>query len=84
MKDEPYIRCVRFSGMQLDPHSGYIGGEVRLAFYYDGEKEIPVTGFSIAGNMHELKGDFVYSKETQTISKFHGPKYLEIKGMNIL
>lgn len=84
MKKTPYIRCVRFSGMQLDIPSGFIGGEVRLAFYFDGKKEVPVTGFSISGNFHALKGSFVFSKETATRPSYHGPKYIEIKGMEIV
>lgn len=83
MKKEPYLRCVRFSGMQLNPNSGFIGGEVRLGFYFDGEKEIPVTGISISGDIHALKGAIVYSKETVTLPSYHGPKYLEIRGMKI-
>lgn len=84
MEKEPYVRCVRFSGMQLDPFSGFIGGEVRLGFYFDGEKEIPVTGFSISGNIHQLKGSLVYSSEEVTLPRYHGPKYIEIKGMKIM
>lgn len=84
MHNKPYIRCVRFSSMQMERMSGFFGGEVRLGFYFDGEKEIPVTGFTISGNMHNLKGDIVYSKEEATYSDYHGPKYLLIPGMNIL
>lgn len=83
MEKEPYLRCVRFSGMQLNPNSGFIGGEVRLGFYFDGEKEIPVTGISISGDIHALKGSIVYSRETVTLPSYHGPKYLEIRGMKI-
>ena len=84
MKKKPYIRCVRFSGMQLDLDSGFIGGEVRLGFYFDGQKEIPVTGFSISGDFHQLKGQMVFSKETATRPNYHGPKYIQIKGMHII
>ena len=93
MKKEPYLRCVKFSSFQIESSSGYFGGEVRLGFYFDGEKEIPVTGFSIAGSLHELKGKLVFSKEEGVectsdglygSSAFVGPKYLEVKGMNIL
>lgn len=84
MAKEPYIRCVKFSGLQVESNSGYFGGEVRLGFYFDGKKEIPVTGFSISGNLNEVKGAMVYSKETVTTTDYHGPKYLEIKKMNIL
>lgn len=84
MAKEPYVRCVKFSGLQVEPNSGYVGGEVRLGFYFDGEKEIPVTGFSISGDLNEIKGKMIYSKETVTTTNYHGPKYLEIKEMNIL
>lgn len=84
MKKGPYIRCVRFSGMQLDSYYGFIGGEVRLGFYFDGKKEIPVTGFSISGDFHALKGKMEYSSETVTRPNYHGPKYIEIKGMQII
>lgn len=84
MKKKPYLRCVRFSGMQLDSASGFIGGEVRLGFYFDGEKEIPVTGLSISGDIHALKGKIIYSKETTTEGDYHGPAYVLIPGMKIM
>ncbi|MBE6136394.1 MAG: hypothetical protein E7181_03910 [Erysipelotrichaceae bacterium] len=83
-KKEPYLRCVKFSAFQLEANSGYFGGEVRLGFYFDGEKEIPVTGFSIAGSLHELKGNIVVSKEKIVSSRYVGPKYLFVKGMSIV
>ena len=83
MKKEPYVRCVKFSSFQFEEQSGFFGGEVRLGFYFDGEKEIPVTGFSIAGNIHESKKNTVFSKEIQVKSRYVGPKYLEFKDMTI-
>lgn len=83
MKKEPYVRCVKFSSFQLDDDSGFFGGEVRLGFYYDGEKEIPVTGFSIAGNLYEVKGKVNFSKEITVESNYIGPKYIEVKDMSI-
>lgn len=76
MARKPYIRCVRFSAMQMDRLSGLVGGEVRLGYYFDGEKEIPVTGFTFTGNMHELKGMMQYSEEEITYDNYHGPKYI--------
>ena len=92
MANEPYLRCCRFSSFQLDDNSGYFGGEVRLGFYFDGEKEIPVTGFSIGGTLKELRGKIIFSKEKDVVLRHYGtrlmgyvgPKYLEIKGMNII
>lgn len=81
MAKEPYVRCVVFSGLQVERNSGYFGGEVRLGFYFDGEKEIPVTGFSISGNFKEAGASMIYSSESQKGPAFMGPKYLEIFGM---
>ncbi len=82
-KKAKYIRCSRFSNMQLDSNTGFFGGEVRLGFYFDGKKEIPVTGFSISGNINELKKELYLSKEMATLSNYQGPKYILIKGMKI-
>ena len=83
MSKEPYLRCVTFSGIQMEPNSGFFGGEVRLGFYFDGEKEIPVTGFSISGDMNVSRGTMIYSSETVTTRFYHGPKYLEIFDMKL-
>ena len=84
MAKKPYIRCVRFSSMQMDRMTGLVGGEVRLGYYFDGEKEIPVTGFTFTGNLHELKGLMVYSSEEVTYARYHGPKYLLLPKTNII
>ena len=83
MTREPYLRCVTFSGIQMEPNSGFFGGEVRLGFYFDGEKEIPVTGFSISGDMNVSRGTMIYSAETVTTRYYHGPKYVEIQDMKL-
>ena len=83
MKKEPYVECVKFSAFQVDKMSGFFGGEVRLGYYFDGEKTIPVTGFAISGNLHNLKGSLVLSKEVETMNGFKGPKAIEFKGVSI-
>lgn len=92
MKSEPYLRCVKYSSFQAERNSGYFGGEVRLGFYFDGEKEIPVTGFSIAGSLLDLSGKLILSKERVAESfaevgaggGYVAPKCIEVKGMNIV
>lgn len=81
MKKGPFLRCVEFSGLQVEPNSGYLGGEVRLGYYFDGEKEIPVTGFSISGNVRELGAKLRLSKESVKQDCYSGPKYVELPGM---
>lgn len=85
LKKEPYIECLKFSGMQMDSFSGFFGGEVRLGIYFDGEKTYPVTGFSISGNIKEKRAVLTLSKEeVSTASGYEGPKYILVPGMDIM
>ena len=85
LKKEPYIECLKFSGMQMDSFSGFFGGEVRLGIYFDGEKTYPVTGFSISGNIKEKRANLTLSKEEISTSfGYEGPKYILIPGMDIM
>jgi len=78
MKSTPYLKCVSFSSFQMDSFSGYYGGEVRLGIYFDGKKEIPVSGFSVSGNIYEDINKMKFSKEVASIDGYEGPKYLEV------
>ncbi len=73
MRREPYLEVVNFSDFQMDPYSGHFGGEIRLAFLYDGEKRVPVTGGSINGSILEAQKSLVFSRETQVDKEFEGP-----------
>ncbi len=84
MAKAPYLRCAVFSGIQVQAFSGYFGGEVRLGFYFDGEKEIPVTGFSISGDMKQSRSTMIYSSDETVLGAYQGPKYLEICDMKLL
>ncbi len=83
MHQEPYLECVLFSGLQVDAFSGYIGGEVRLGYYFDGHQVIPVTGFTISGNLAEVKANMRLSKEIIKQKNCVGPSHIEIKKMGI-
>lgn len=82
-KKEPYIYCVTFSSPQLDDYSGYYGGEVRLGYYFDGQKTYPVTGFSISGNLKQDFPKIRLSSEIDTFNQYKGPKYLLVPNMTI-
>ena len=70
----PYFRCASMSGLQVDIYNDYIGGEVRLGYYFDGEKEIPVTGISISGKLSDAIANMRLSNETVTYESYMGPK----------
>ncbi|MCM1065926.1 MAG: TldD/PmbA family protein, partial [Eubacterium sp.] len=62
---------------------GHFGGEIRLAFLYDGEKVIPVTGGSVNGNILEAQKGLVFSRETQTEGIFEGPMAVSMEHINV-
>lgn len=80
---QPHLIIDHFSAPQLENQSGYFGGEVRLARYFDGEKYIPLTGFSVSGNIYEAMNDINFSKEVTTTSHYKGPKYFIFKNLVI-
>ena len=80
---QPHLIIDHFSAPQLESASGYFGGEVRLSRYFDGEKYIPLTGFSITGNIYEALQDVEFSSENTTTQKYLGPKYFIFKNLNI-
>ena len=69
----PYLRILTFSDFQSNQMSGEFGGEIRLAMYFDGEKEIPVTGGSINVSLVEHR-DYEISSEAYSESGYEGPK----------
>ncbi len=74
MKAQPYLEIVNFSDFQMNDYTGHFGGEIRLAFFYDGEKVVPVTGGSVNGNIFEAQKTLVFSREMQVEKNFEGPK----------
>lgn len=83
MRREPYLEVVNFSDFQMDTFSGHFGGEIRLAFLYDGEKRIPVTGGSVNGSILEAQKGLVFSKETQIEKSFEGPMAVCLEAINV-
>lgn len=83
MKKTPYLHIVNFSDFQMDVFSGYFGGEIRLAYWFDGEKVIPVTGGSINGSILDVQKNLTFSKEMQVEKDFTGPFAVAIEGISV-
>ncbi len=81
---QPYFECVSMSGLQLDIYNDYIGGEVRLAYYFDGEKKIPVTGISISGKLSEALSSLRLADSETVYEGYRGPKYALLGGVEIV
>lgn len=83
MKEQPYLEVVNFSDFQMDWFTGHFGGEIRLAFLYDGKTVTPVTGGSVNGNIFEAQKSLVFSKEMQVEKDFEGPKAVAMDGVSV-
>ena len=49
-----YLEVVEFSDFQVDTVGGDIAGEIRLGYWHDGDKVIPVSGGSVSGKMKDI------------------------------
>lgn len=83
LKQEPYFEVAAFSDFNVDPVTGDFGGEVRLAWYYDGERTIPLTGGAVTGNINELHRELYLSEELQKDNYYEGPAAVKIMNMNV-
>lgn len=84
LKSAPYLRCVSTSGLQLDIYNDYIGGEVRLAYYFDGEREIPVTGICISAKLSSILANMRLSDTATVYEGYFGPKLALFDGIEIV
>ena len=84
MKAQPYLECVSMSGLQVDLYNDYIGGEIRLAYYFDGEKRVPVTGITMSGKLSSILSTLRLSSETTLEGAYEGPARLLMPGDSVL
>jgi len=83
LADGPHLEVVSMSGLQVDLNNDYIGGEIRLAYYCDGERLLPVTGISISGTFSDVLNRIRLSRETGIHDGYIGPDKAVLTGMNI-
>lgn len=82
-ENSPYLEAVEFSDFTVDRITGDFGGEIRLAYYFDGTKRIPVTGGSITGKIENVINTMRMSDTTITYGSYSGPDFLFLPGVNI-
>ena len=83
LRKEPHLEVAAFSDFYVDKMTGDFCGEIRLAWYYDGESTRPVTGGSILGNANELHNDIYLSKELQKDNNFEGPEIVKLLNVSV-
>ena len=84
MKKNPCLYVVNFSDFQMDALSGYFGGEIRLAYLFDGKGNVSlVTGGSINGSFLNAQKDIRLSSETIRLYDYEGPKAMLLKNISV-
>ena len=85
LANRTYLEVVSMSGLQLDTNNDYIGGEVRLAYLYDGEGgKTPITGISLSGKLSEALATLRLADECTTTSSYRGPAFALLGGIEIV
>ncbi len=79
----PHLELVYLSGLQVELLNDYIGGEIRLAYYFDGEKRTPVTGIAFSGKLSEALNTVTLSEERTVRGNYAGPCKAKIEGVRI-
>ena len=84
IRQAPYVECVSLSGLQVDLYNDYIGGEIRLAYYFDGEKTVPVTGITMSGKLSDVLSGMRLTEKCCMEGAYEGPCRLLMKNMAVL
>ncbi len=82
-KSERCLYVVSMSDFQVDELSGRFGGEIRLAYLYEGGQTRLLTGGSINGSLLECHSDLAFSTERYSSASYDGPFAVRLKGVNV-
>ncbi len=83
LRQGPYLEIVEFSDFQVDPMTGDIFGEIRLAYWHDGEKTVPVSGGSVSGSMHDFVREMYLSVEQTQYDNYLLPAATKLCGVTV-
>ena len=83
MRSQPHLEPVMFSDFRLDPVTGDFGAEMRLAYWFDGKKRIPVTGGSISGAASAFRSTMRRSVECASATQSVCPVAILLTGIGI-
>ena len=78
-----YLEAVEFSDFQVDEMTGDIFGEIRLGYWHDGEKTVPVSGGSISGSMFDFVKDMQMSRESVQYDNYRIPALTLLKNVTV-
>lgn len=76
-----YLEVVEFSDFQVDSMNGDMAGEIRLAYYHDGDTVQIVSGGSVSGALVDLAKEMYASKETKQYNNYVVPAITRIENV---
>ncbi len=79
----PYLEVVEFSDFQVDSLTGDIFGEIRLAYWHDGDRVTPVSGGSLSGSMSDFVKEMYLSEETVQYNNWSIPALTLLKNVTV-
>lgn len=80
---DPYLEIISFSDFQMDGVTGNFGGEIRLAYWFDGEKSRPVTGGSVTGVLSKTAPSMKMSQEVKKQGFMLCPEAVLLKNLSL-
>ncbi|MCR5089199.1 MAG: TldD/PmbA family protein [Oscillospiraceae bacterium] len=83
LRERAGLEVVEFSDFQVDSMTGDLFGEIRLAYWRDGERLVPVSGGSISGSMLDLAGTMLLSAETVQYNNWTVPEATLLRGVTV-
>ncbi|MBR1845620.1 MAG: TldD/PmbA family protein [Oscillospiraceae bacterium] len=83
LRKGPYLEVVEFSDFQVDAMTGDIFGEIRLAYWHDGENVTPVSGGSLSGSMLDFVKEMYLSRESVQYNNFSIPALTLLKNVTV-
>jgi PmbA protein len=83
LRASPHVEAAAFSSFDVDAATGDFGGEVRLAYLFDGSERRPVTGGSITGSLLENRGRLRLSRETALTGSMLGPEAILLPAVSM-
>ena len=83
LRQGQYLEVVDFSDFQVDFMTGDLFGEIRLAYWHDGETVTPVSGGSISGSMSECVRDMRLSSELTQYDAMRIPALTRLSGVTV-
>ena len=83
LRNGNYLEPVEFSDFSVDPITGDIAGEIRLAYWHEGDKVTPVRGGSVSGTLAELIKNVRLSRELSQYDNTLVPSAIRIEGVTV-